>query len=149
MSTSPPRARAVARVRPADNAPVGEARLVRRRRPGYLGPLHLLQLLLLEAVVLGILVAVKSGAVIVAGAAVVAGVRPTRSVLWHGRRSWDPARSRPPAARAAGQHRRPAERRGSRRRAGPARAAGRRRHAAAPGDQRPAWYRALRPDPRR
>src|SRR5213082_1783426 len=72
MSTSPPRARAVARVRPADNAPVGEARLVRRRRPGYLGPLHLLQLLLLEAVVLGILVAVKSGPVIVAGAAVLA-----------------------------------------------------------------------------
>lgn len=44
--------------------------LVPRRRPGYLGPVHIVQLLLVEVVVVAVLATLTHGAVAVAGAAV-------------------------------------------------------------------------------
>jgi type VII secretion protein EccE len=57
MTASPPRVRAVARVGTDPSTRSGEATLVPRRRPGHVGPVHVLQLLLVEAAVVGVLAA--------------------------------------------------------------------------------------------
>jgi type VII secretion protein EccE len=49
----------------------GPAILTPRRRPGYLGPLHVIQLVLVEAAVLAVLATLRSGVVALAGAVVV------------------------------------------------------------------------------
>jgi type VII secretion protein EccE len=61
--------------------------LVPRRRPGYLGPVHLVQLLLVEVVVVGVLASATRGAVTVAGAAV-AGVLLLTLTLARRRGRW-------------------------------------------------------------
>jgi type VII secretion protein EccE len=63
------RVRAVARVSNGQ-ARRGVAILAPRRRPGYLGPVHVFQLLLIEAVLLGVVLTVSRGPVMVAGVAV-------------------------------------------------------------------------------
>ncbi|WP_407566728.1 type VII secretion protein EccE [Polymorphospora sp. A560] len=80
--------RAVARVAPGEPAPSGPAEVPRpRRRPSHLGRVHLLQLLLIEAAVVGTLAAATQGAVPavatgVAGAAVVAATLARRGGRW-------------------------------------------------------------------
>ncbi len=74
MSQSPQRVRAVARV--GATAPVrsGPAALFPRRRPGHLGPVHVMQLLLAEAAAVVVVGALGHSVVIVATAAAVATV---------------------------------------------------------------------------
>ena len=68
-AAEPARVRAVAQVG-AGMARRGAAILIPRRRPGYVGPIHVFQLLLIEAVLLGLLVAVSRGPVMMAGVVV-------------------------------------------------------------------------------
>jgi type VII secretion protein EccE len=60
MTESPARVRAVARVRDVASR-TGPAILLPRRRPGRLGPVHVVQLLLIEGVALGVLAALAFG----------------------------------------------------------------------------------------
>ncbi len=69
-SVSPPPVRAVARVgavAPAD--PPGAAILIPRRRPGYLGPVSVTQLLLAEAVLVAVVATLTRDVVVAAGVA--------------------------------------------------------------------------------
>src|SRR4051812_46171440 len=72
MTDTSSRVRAVARVGADASAPSGAATLTPRRRPGYLGPVHVLQLLLVEAVLVAVLAAAARSPLAAAGAAVVA-----------------------------------------------------------------------------
>lgn len=69
MTESPQRVRATARVttESADNA--SSAVLVPRRRPGHLGPVHVIQLLLAEVAIIVLLAVLTSGVIVVAIAA--------------------------------------------------------------------------------
>src|SRR5436305_6756896 len=68
-AAEPARVRAVAQVG-TGMARRGAEILIPRRRPGYVGPIHVFQLLLIEAVLLGLLVAVSRGPVMMAGVVV-------------------------------------------------------------------------------
>jgi type VII secretion protein EccE len=68
--TQPPRVRAVARVGD-ESTRFGPARLRPRRRTGRIGPLHAIQLLIVEGVALAVLALVARGPVVVGGAAAV------------------------------------------------------------------------------
>ncbi len=69
MTDTPMPVRATARVGATVPRPMGAATLTPRRRPGYLGPIHIAQLMIVEAVVVGVLVLADHG-----GTAIVAGV---------------------------------------------------------------------------
>jgi type VII secretion protein EccE len=69
MTEAPPRVRAVATVRTGRPERAGPAILSLRRRPGHLGGVHVFQVLVVEAVVAGVLVALTHGAVLAAGVA--------------------------------------------------------------------------------
>jgi type VII secretion protein EccE len=76
MSQSPAQVRATAQVGAAAVGPGaaqrrGPATLVPRRRPGYLGPVHVVQLVLVEAAIVAILATLRSGPLALAGAVVV------------------------------------------------------------------------------
>jgi type VII secretion protein EccE len=60
MSEAPPRVRAVARVGADASTERGPAIFVPRRRPGYLGPVNVMQLVLLEALVVLVLVLMRN-----------------------------------------------------------------------------------------
>lgn len=64
MTVSPQPVRAVARVSADRPEQSGPAILLPRRRPGHLGPFHITQLLLAEAVIVGVLVAATQNAVL-------------------------------------------------------------------------------------
>ncbi|MBO0868598.1 MAG: type VII secretion protein EccE [Micromonosporaceae bacterium] len=69
MTQAPPRVRGTARIHDAPAA--GPATLSPRRRPGHLGALHVLQLVLIEAVLVGLLAATNAGALTVTGLALI------------------------------------------------------------------------------
>lgn len=71
MSESPAHVRATARVGTGATEHRGPAILVPRRRPGYLGPVHVIQLVLVEAAIVAILATLHSGVPVLAGAVVV------------------------------------------------------------------------------
>jgi type VII secretion protein EccE len=109
MTESPPRVRAVARVGAAAPVRAGRATLASRRRPGHLGPVHVMQLLLAEAAVVAV-VATLGQPPVIAGTAAAAAVVLLAVALarrsgrwWLERRvmAWQYARRR--RARAAGQ----------------------------------------------
>src|SRR2546423_5926519 len=107
-AAEPARVRAVAQVG-AGMARRGAAILIPRRRPGYVGPIHVFQLLLIEAVLLGLLVAVSRGpvmmaGVVVSGLALMAVTLSRRKGRWWLETRWisspDPQRPRPRPGRA-------------------------------------------------
>lgn len=67
QSVSGPPVRAVARVSAESADYSGPAILLPRRRPGHLGPVHVTQLLLVEAVLVAVLAAVTNNAVVAIG----------------------------------------------------------------------------------
>lgn len=74
MTGSPQRVRAIARHDTEAPAHSGPAILLPRRRPGYLGPVHITQLLLAEAAIVAVLAVLTRGVVVagvVAGACVI------------------------------------------------------------------------------
>jgi type VII secretion protein EccE len=71
MSESPAHIRATARVGADATDRHGPATLLPRRRPGHLGPVHVLQLVLVEAAIVAVLATLRSGLLVLAGAAVV------------------------------------------------------------------------------
>ncbi|HKT01303.1 MAG TPA: type VII secretion protein EccE [Rugosimonospora sp.] len=73
MTESPPHVRAVAQVGSDRPGATGPAVLLPRRRPGYLGPVHVVQLLIAEAAVITVL-AVSGRGVVVLGVAAVLGL---------------------------------------------------------------------------
>ncbi|GAA5185197.1 type VII secretion protein EccE [Rugosimonospora acidiphila] len=91
MTQAPPRVPRTANPKAApapnaDPAPVPEPRL--RRRPGYLGAVHVVQLLLVEAVALGILGALTSNFVVAGIVAAVGGALVVAATLRHNGRWW-------------------------------------------------------------
>ena len=68
MTETSQRVRAVARVGAPAPARSGTGTLLPRRRPGYLGPVHVMQLLLVEAAVVAVAAALGRGPVVLAAA---------------------------------------------------------------------------------
>jgi type VII secretion protein EccE len=71
MSQSPAHVRATAQVGVATRERGGPVTLLPRRRPGYLGPLHVIQLVLIEAAIIAVLVTLRSGVPVLAAAVAV------------------------------------------------------------------------------
>ncbi|OLB75118.1 MAG: hypothetical protein AUI14_21705 [Actinobacteria bacterium 13_2_20CM_2_71_6] len=70
MTESPPRVRATARVGAAAPIRSDAATLLPRRRPGHLGPVHIMQLLLAEAAIVAVVATIGHGLMIMAVAGV-------------------------------------------------------------------------------
>jgi type VII secretion protein EccE len=73
QTVSPQQVRAVARVGGEAPEQPGPAILLPRRRPGHLGPVHVTQLLLAEAVVVAVLASVTSEIIVLVAGVIVAG----------------------------------------------------------------------------
>jgi type VII secretion protein EccE len=70
MTRSAAQVRATARVGAEAPRNAGPATLLPRRRPGHIGPVHVLQLLLIEVAIIAILAALRQGVIVIAAALV-------------------------------------------------------------------------------
>ena len=71
MTETPVHVRAVARVGSYQPEQTGAAALLPRRRPGHIGPVHVLQLVLVEVTIVAILAALNQGIAVLAPAALI------------------------------------------------------------------------------
>ncbi len=71
MNESPAHVRATAQVGAATRERSGPVTLIPRRRSGYLGPMHVIQLVLIEAAIIAVVLALRGGVPALAGAVAV------------------------------------------------------------------------------